>query len=71
LGNQFDQQLYVADRLNRHNAGIKMQYAHTTPELLAQTIKSSIFKKVNYKQIAAAGAQKAAGFINHMITNNI
>jgi UDP-N-acetylglucosamine:LPS N-acetylglucosamine transferase len=70
LENQFDQQLYVADRLNRHNAGIKMEYAQTTPELLALTIKSSIFKKVDYKQIDTTGAQKAASFINQMINDD-
>lgn len=71
LENQFDQQLYVADRLNRHNAGIRMEYAHTTPELLAQTIKSNMFKKVNYKPININGAQKAAGFINDMLADNM
>lgn len=68
LENQFDQQLYVADRLKRHNAGIKMKYADTTPELLARTIKSGIFDKADYQPISITGAKKAAGFIDQMLT---
>ncbi|HVP15788.1 MAG TPA: glycosyltransferase [candidate division Zixibacteria bacterium] len=39
--NQFDQQLYVAERLARQGAGIKMRYFDTTPESLANTIRTN------------------------------
>mgnify|MGYP006959959343 CR=1 FL=1 len=56
--------------MKRHNAGIKMKFAQATPALLAQTIKSGIFKKVDYKPISTTGAQKAATFINHRLAND-
>ncbi|HXX88172.1 MAG TPA: glycosyltransferase [Candidatus Acidoferrum sp.] len=70
LENQFDQQLYVAERLARQGAGIKMRYFETTPESLANTIRTSIGKDVNWKPISVDGAQKAAKLINGFLTSN-
>ena len=67
LENQFDQQIYVAERLARHGAGIKMRYHQTTPELLAKTIRAHIGEDVNWKSISTNGAQKAA----KLITNSL
>lgn len=67
LENQFDQQLYVAERLSRHGAGIKMRYYQTTPEFLAQTILANIGKEVDRKPIQTDGAQKAAQLINKLL----
>jgi len=63
LENQFDQQLYIADRIARHRAGVKMRYYETTPELLAQTIMDNIGKEVETIPIRTDGAQKAAQLI--------
>lgn len=67
LENQFDQQLYVAERLARHGAGIKMRYYQTTPESLAQTILNHIGQEVDWKPIPIDGAQKAAKLINNFL----
>ncbi len=66
LEKQFDQQLYIAERLARQRAGIKMQYSQTTPELLAQTIMAHIGEKAGWKPIPTNGAQKAAELINRI-----
>lgn len=63
LENQFDQQLYIADRIARHRAGVKMRYYETTPELLSQAILDNIGKEVDTMPIPIDGAQKAAKFI--------
>lgn len=62
-----EQQLYVAGRLARHKAGIKMQYSQTTPESLAEKIVSNIGKKVTCVSIPTDGAQKAAQLINNLL----
>jgi UDP:flavonoid glycosyltransferase YjiC (YdhE family) len=62
-----EQQLYVAGRLARQRAGIKMQYSQTSPELLAETVISNICKEVTYASIPTDGAQKAAQLINHLL----
>ncbi|MFC1502301.1 glycosyltransferase [bacterium] len=63
LENQFDQQLYIADRIARHRAGVKMRYHETSPELLAQAIIDNISKEVDTMPIPIDGAHKAAQFI--------
>lgn len=62
-----EQQLYVAGRLARHQAGVKMQYSETTPELLAEKMISNIGKEVTYAPIPTNGAQKAAQLINRLL----
>jgi UDP-N-acetylglucosamine:LPS N-acetylglucosamine transferase len=67
LENQFDQQLYVAERLGRHGAGTKMRYYQTTPESLAAVIRANIGKEVKYPAIPINGAQEAARLITEML----
>ena len=62
-----EQQLYVAGRLARHQAGVKMQYSETTPELLADKMISNIGKEVTYAPIPTDGAKKAAQLINSLL----
>jgi len=63
LENQFDQQLYVSERIARHGAGVRMNYRKTTPEMLAQAILENIGKKIKTKPIPIDGARKAAEII--------
>jgi UDP-N-acetylglucosamine:LPS N-acetylglucosamine transferase len=67
LEEHFEQQIDVAGRLTRHQAGIKMQYSQTTPETLAEMIVSNIGKEVKYPAIPTDGAKKAAEIINRFL----
>jgi UDP-N-acetylglucosamine:LPS N-acetylglucosamine transferase len=67
LENQFDQQLYIADRLARQGAGIKMRYYETSPNSLAETIRQNIGKKVEWTAIRTDGAERAAKLINQIL----
>jgi hypothetical protein len=67
LENHFEQQFYVTERLNRHQAGIRMQYSLTTPEMLAEMIVSNIGKEVTYLPILTDGDKKAARLINQLL----
>ncbi|MFW9842536.1 MAG: glycosyltransferase [Candidatus Thorarchaeota archaeon] len=68
LENQFDQQLYVAERLARHRAGIRMKYDQTTPKSLAATILANIGKDVDHVRIPADGARTAARYIAELLS---
>ena len=67
LQNHFEQEIAVADRCKRHNAGIKMDFSKTTPESLAKEVVENIGKEVRYANIPTDGAQKAANLINELV----
>jgi UDP-N-acetylglucosamine:LPS N-acetylglucosamine transferase len=71
LENQFDQQIYIADRLARQSAGIKMRYYEITPESLADVIKKNIGKEVTWAPIRTEGAQTAAKLINQILNETL
>ena len=70
LENQFDQQIYVSERIARHKAGIRMEYRQTTPEMLAQAILKNIDRKMEDKSIPFDGAKKAAEIISEHLSRN-
>ena len=70
LENQFDQQIYVSERIARHKAGIRMEYSQTTPEMLAQAILKNIGRKMEDKSIPFDGAKKAAEIISKHLSRN-
>jgi len=61
------EQEYVAERLNRYNAGIRMNYSETTPDFLAEKVISNLGKKMSYKSINTDGALRAAKVINQFL----
>lgn len=63
LEHHCEQQIYVKNRLERWNAGIRMSYSTTTPEELAEKVITGIETKVNYADIPVDGAKKAAKYI--------
>ena len=70
LEDQFDQQIYVSERIARHKAGMRMEYRQTTPEMLAQAILKNIGRKIETKSIPFDGAKKAAEIISEHLSRN-
>jgi UDP-N-acetylglucosamine:LPS N-acetylglucosamine transferase len=62
-----EQQVHVAGRLARHQAGVKMVYSQTTPDILAEKVIANLGKNVDYPPIPAQGAQKAAQLIGELL----
>jgi len=71
LENQFDQQIYISNRLARQRAGIKMRFYETTPESLADVIKKNIGKEATWPPICTDGAEKAAQLINQILNGTL
>jgi UDP-N-acetylglucosamine:LPS N-acetylglucosamine transferase len=67
LEGHFEKQLYVAGKAERHNAGVKMTYSHTTLEKLAEAIKQKIGKSTNYYPIRIGGDAKKAELMNKIL----
>ena len=67
LEEHFEQQLYIAARLDRQGAGIRMQYSQTTPESLAEMVLSNLGKKLDYPRIPTDGAKTAGHIINGLL----
>ncbi|MFC2166003.1 glycosyltransferase, partial [Acidobacteriota bacterium] len=61
------EQANVADRISRHNAGIRMSYSRTTPSILAETVLSHIGQEPHCVVIPTDGALKAAKLISELI----
>jgi len=62
-----EQQVHVAGRLARHQAGVKMVYSQTTPEILAGKVIANLGKSVNYPPIPVQGAQKVSQLIGELL----
>jgi len=62
-----EQEKYVAGRLARHRAGVRMKLSETSPERLAEQAALNIESIVDYATISADGARKAAGYISDML----
>jgi len=67
LKQHFEQEVAVANRIERHGAGIRMDFARTTPEILAKVTLANLGKKTHYADIRTDGAQNAARLISEVL----
>ena len=63
LRNHFEQNHHVARRLERHQAGVRMDFDRTTVEDLAQAILDHLGKPAHWPDIPAGGTERAARLI--------
>ncbi|GMQ97761.1 MAG: hypothetical protein BMS9Abin17_0263 [Acidimicrobiia bacterium] len=67
LRHHFEQNLHVRHRLERHRAGIHMDYATSTPDDIAESISSTIGSQVQYRRVETDGAARAASIIAELV----
>ena len=60
LRNHFEQQFFVARRLERLGAGVRMDHDRTTPEAIAAAILDHLGKPVHWRPAPAGGTERAA-----------
>jgi pimeloyl-ACP methyl ester carboxylesterase/UDP:flavonoid glycosyltransferase YjiC (YdhE family) len=67
LRNHFEQQFFVARRLDRLGAGVRMDYDRTTDEDLAAAIVHHLGRPVHWKDAPVGGTAKAAHMIAQLL----
>jgi pimeloyl-ACP methyl ester carboxylesterase len=67
LAHHFEQNFHVAHRLDRYRAGRRMDYATTTPDLLASAIAEELASTIDYRPVETDGAANAAKLIAELI----
>ena len=66
LRNHFEQNFHVAHRLDQYNAGRKMIFAESNPELIAQPMVEEISRPRTSLPVEANGALRAASMLAEM-----
>jgi len=63
LGDHFEQNRHVRHRLERYGAGRCMDYAMSTPEVIAEAIAAELNRPIDYRPVETDGAARAAALI--------
>jgi predicted glycosyltransferase len=67
LEHHFEQQVLVRHRLDRYRAGRCMDFATSSPEVIAAAIAEEIGREVDYEPVETDGARRAAERIAEML----
>ncbi|MFC1502300.1 glycosyltransferase [bacterium] len=65
------EQAQVSEMLTHYGAGVKMTFAQTTPELLADEMLRHLGEEVSYEPIPVDGDHKAAQLINSLLEQSL
>jgi pimeloyl-ACP methyl ester carboxylesterase/predicted glycosyltransferase len=67
LRHHFEQNIHVRHRLERYGAGRCLQYDQLDPDALAAVIVEELDREVDYRQVEAGGAARAASLIAELV----
>ena len=67
LKHHFEQNCHVRHRLERYQAGRRMDFADSPPEAIAAAIAQEISREVDYRPVAGDGAARAATMIAELL----
>ncbi len=67
LKDHFEQNFHVAHRLQRYGAGIRMEFATSTPDAIAEAMVAALKRPVQFKPVEADGADRAARMLADLI----
>ena len=67
LRNHFEQNFHVAHRLDRHGAGRRMDFATSTPDVIAEAMVAAVRSPSRFKPVEADGAARAARMLADLI----
>jgi pimeloyl-ACP methyl ester carboxylesterase/predicted glycosyltransferase len=67
LKNHFEQNFHVAHRLARYGAGRRMEFATTTPDMIAEAMLAALRGPARFKSVEADGAARAARMLADLI----
>jgi predicted glycosyltransferase len=67
LKNHFEQNFHVAHRLDRYGAGRRMEFAISTPDMIAEAMLSALGTRPTFKPVEADGAARAARMLADLL----
>jgi len=67
LKNHFEQNFHVAHRLDRYRAGKRMEFATSTPDMIADAMIAALQAPTRFKPVEADGATHAASMLADLI----
>ena len=67
LRNHFEQNLHVHHRLQRYDAGRRMEFEDSAPDAIAAAIAQEIGRQVDYRDVEIDGAANAARLIAELL----
>ena len=67
LKNHFEQNFHVAHRLDRYRAGRRMEFATSTPDMIADAMAAAIETPALFAPVEAGGAARAARMLSDLI----
>ncbi|MBN9279914.1 MAG: alpha/beta fold hydrolase [Hyphomicrobium sp.] len=67
LKNHFEQNFHVAHRLDRYGAGRRMEFATTTPDMIAEAMVAALKSPVRPQPVEADGAARAARMLAELL----
>jgi predicted glycosyltransferase len=67
LKNHFEQNFHVAHRLDRYAAGRRLEFATSTPEVIADAMLAELQRPTRFKPVEADGAGRAARMLAELL----
>jgi predicted glycosyltransferase len=67
LKNHFEQNFHVAHRLDRYGAGRRMEFATSTPDMIADAMIAALGMTSNFRPVEADGAARAARMLADLL----
>jgi UDP-N-acetylglucosamine:LPS N-acetylglucosamine transferase len=67
LKNHFEQNFHVAHRLDRYVAGRRMEFATSTPDMIAEAMVTELQRPARFKPVEADGAVRAARMLAELL----
>lgn len=67
LKNHFEQNFHVAHRLDCYAAGRRLEFASSTPEVIAEAMLAELQKPTRFRPVEAAGAARAARLLADLL----
>ena len=67
LRNHFEQNFHVAHRLDRYGAGKRMEFATSTPEMIADAMTDALRTPTTFSPVEADGASRAARMLADLL----
>lgn len=67
LKNHFEQNFHVAHRLDRYRAGRRMEFATSTPDMIADAMVATLLAPARFEPVKVDGAARAASMLADLI----